>query len=187
MLTRGALLGMRKSDLLAAMQGGHPIDPAWLDDTEYRGTSLGLPEIVERLTWKTFKKVFHRDRATGHLRGWNVRLEQRGIDGPSVPMRRRGEMVTFGHYRVVPLQGRRTPAACGPGLLIDYGLGQNGRLDPVGLLRDPIVAVNAGDRDLLLGWSYLDLGAIQVGTPSFFALSYEGPLHGGVPARRDRL
>jgi hypothetical protein len=176
MLTLDALLGMRRSELHEVLRGGHPIDPASLDDTEYRGTSLGLPAFVERLTWKTFKKVFHRDPETGHLRGWNVRLEQRGIDGPSVPMQRRGAMFTFGHYRVVSMEGRRTPAACGPGLLIDYGLGENGRLDPMRSVRDPIVAVNAGQRELLLGWSYLDLGAIQVGTPSFFALSYEGPL-----------
>ncbi|RLB64229.1 MAG: hypothetical protein DRI90_05055, partial [Deltaproteobacteria bacterium] len=62
-------------DLLTS---GHSIDPRQLDDVEYRGISLGLPAIVEKLTWKKFKKVFHRDPATGVLRGWNVRMEQNG-------------------------------------------------------------------------------------------------------------
>ena len=44
------------------------------------------------------------------------------------------------------------------------------------LMRDPIVAVNPGSADLLLGWSYLDLGRVQVGTPSFFSLERDVPL-----------
>ena len=50
-----------------------------------RGTSLGLPALVEKLTWKTFQKTFYRDPRTGRLLGWNVRLEQDGLDAPSRP------------------------------------------------------------------------------------------------------
>lgn len=149
---------------------GNAIDPRALDDTEYRGVSLGLPALVERLTWKTFQKTFHRDPATGLLRGWNVKVEQRGVDAPSVPKRGRdGRPLTFGHYVVVD-------GAEGRGLLIDYSQGARGPLDPLRLVRDPIVAVNEGDPSLLLGWTYLAIGPFSPGTPSYFTLEREGPL-----------
>lgn len=157
-------------ELLAEMARGHAVDPASLEGWAYRGVSLGLPAFVERLSWKTFEKTFHRDPATGALRGWNVRLVQRGLDAPGEPMMRGGQPLTFGHYRVVSLEGRRLPHPCGPGLLIDYGQGGNARLDVAGLLRDPIVAVNAGSSDLLLGWTYIEAGPLVLGTPSFFTL-----------------
>ncbi len=58
-----------------AIVHGHPVDPRALEGWAYRGTSLGLPRVVERLTWKTFQKTFYRDPFSGALRGWNVRLE----------------------------------------------------------------------------------------------------------------
>ena len=162
------LWAMSSKELKAQLASGHAIDPEVLNDTEYRGVSLGLPAWVERLTWKTFMKTFHRDPATGRLRGWNVKLEQDGLDaGPRAKVKK-GQPLTFGHYEVVPGQGR-------PGLLIHYGLGKNSALDPARLLRDPIVAIHAGSAELLLGWSYLDLG-FAVPTPSYFTLERVGPL-----------
>ncbi len=174
MLSAGDLWGMSRVELGGVLAAGHAIDPTALDDTAYRGVSLGLPAWVERLSWKTFQKVFHRD--AGRLRGWNVRLEQTGLDGESTPMVRRGKPFTFGHFEVVALDGYRTARTVGGGLMIDYGRGGNRRFDPIGRLRDPIVAVNSGSAELLLGWSYLDLGAFRLGTPSFFSLELEGPL-----------
>jgi hypothetical protein len=43
-------------------------------------------------------------------------------------------------------------------------------------MRDPIVALHEGSVDLLLGWSYLDLGFWRMPTPSYFLLEREGPL-----------
>jgi hypothetical protein len=182
-MTRAALLAMDRAGLRAVLRAGRPIDPDALADTAYRGVSLGLPAWVDRVAWKTFQKVFHRDPRTGRLRGWNVRVEQRGVDAPSTPRRKGGVPVTFGHFAVVPLDGRRVPLPCGEGLLLDYGAGGNAALDPVRWLRDPIVAVVAGSAELLLGWSYLDLGVARVGTPSFFTLEREAPLdHVATPA-----
>lgn len=173
MLRARDLLNATRKELTSRLLGGHPVDPTALDDTEYRGTSLGLPAFVERLTWKTFRKVFHRDTETGRLRGWNVRLVQHGIDGPSEPETKRGEPVTFGHYLVVDAPQVEAPR----GLLLDYGLGQNGRFDPVSLVRDPVVALEEGSVEVLLGWTYLELTPrVRIGTPSFFVLEREGPL-----------
>jgi len=176
------LLDLDRPALTDLLHGGHPIDPSALDDTEYRGVSLGIPGIVESLTWKTFKKVFHRDPHSGQLRGWNVRMKQQGIDGPFEPIMKRGEPLTFGHFVVVEARPGDVPEGCDRGLLIDYGLGGNRRLDPVSRLRDPIVALEEGSAELLLGWSYLQIGRRQVPTPSFFCLTRDIPLsHRAMP------
>ena len=65
-------------------------------------------------------------------------------------------------------------------LMLDYGLGGNG-LDPIAMLRDPIVAVEGDDSRLLLGWSFLHVGPANVPTPSFFTLEDEGPRTHFVP------
>ncbi len=169
-LGRDDLLLLTGSELLNLLCGGHPIDAAELDDREYRGISLNLPGVVERLTWKKFRKTFHRDPRTGRLRGWNVRVQQSPLsDAAFEPMRKRGEPVTFGHYEVYDAEGYDMPAPASRGLMIDYGKGGNSRLDPTARLRDPIVSVN-GDVDLLLGWTFVDLGLTTVRTPSFFVL-----------------
>jgi hypothetical protein len=164
-----------RRELMARLRAGHAIDPHALDDSEYRGTSLGLPGFVEKLSWKVFRKTFCRDPELGVLRGWNVRLEQNGLDGPSVPMTKAGESVTFGHYRVVEPGAVRLPPGCDRGLVIHYGLGGNGT-SPIARVRDPVVALTAGSVERLLGWSYVDLGITLLGTPSFFLLEREGPL-----------
>ncbi len=171
MTRREDFLTMNRRQLAEAMRQGHPIDASALDDSAYRGISLGLPRWAERLSWKTFQKTFHRDPATGALRGWNVRVEQHGLDAPSTALVRRGAPFTFGHYVVTALPAK-TPRGIERGLLIDY--------TPAGGLasrvRDPIVAVDEGSAALLLGWSYVDLGVVRVPTPSYFLLEREGPL-----------
>ena len=171
------LLALDRRTLMTLLRAGHPIEPDALADSEYRGISLGLPQLIERLSWKKFQKVFHRDPSSGALRGWNVRLEQNDLDAPCVPLQRRGMAHTFGHFEVVdPRQTRGVPRGCDRGLLIDYGRGRNGRLNIISRLRDPIVALTAGSADVLLGWSYLDVLGDHVRTPSFFSLERVGPL-----------
>jgi hypothetical protein len=171
--------------LMELLLAGHAIDPGTLDDTLYRGVSLGLPTVVEKLTWTKFGKTFCRDPRTGHLRGWNVRMQQDELDEPWSPSRERsGAPRTFGHYRVVDPASCPGPAGTDRGLLIHYGLGGNKRRDPLRRARDPIVAVNPDDPTLLLGWTWLDL-LRPVGTPSFFSLELDGPLdHRADPPRR---
>ncbi len=177
-----ALDGPALADALAA---GHPVDPAALDDTRYLGVSLGMPGFVDRLAWKTFMKTFHRDPRTDELRGWNVRLEQTGWTAPPVPKTRGGEPVTFGHYQVVaPERPHRAP----PGsLLLDYGLGGNALLDPARRLRDPLVALEPGSADLLLGWTWISLWGARIGTPSYFVLKRAGSLEHVARAPRTPL
>lgn len=173
MIRAADLRSMNRRELRAVLDAGHPIEPQALGDREYRGVSLGLPGWVDKLAWKKFKKVFHSE-PSGALRGWNVRIVQNDLDDTYVAEQRGGRPRTFGHFLVVSEPG---PHKGGVGrLLLDYGRGARHKLDPLRVLRDPLVAVNAGSVELLLGWSYLDLGFARVPTPSFFSLEREGAL-----------
>jgi hypothetical protein len=163
------LAGASRAELMDRMLAGHPIAPADLEGADYRGVSLGLPAALERLSWKTFVKAFRRDPDTGRLGGWNVRIDQ-GRPEDYRPRLRRGRPVTFGHFVVQPARGYRMPRPCDQGLVLDYGLGRRRRLSPLAALRDPIVALEPGSAELLLGWSYLDIAGRQIPTPSFFTL-----------------
>jgi hypothetical protein len=179
-------LEMRGHELREAFAAGHPVDIDALADTEYRGVSLGLPTFIERLSWKKFKKAFCRDDQRGGVRGWNVRLQQNELDGPSMPKLRHGQPFTFGHFAVVDATGRKMPVPGAPTVLLDYGQGENAWSDVNRFVRDPLVAVNAGDMQLLLGNMYFEVGLLRIPTPSYFTLEYECPLGDRVlpPARK---
>lgn len=158
-----------KSALPKLLRGGHPIDPRALDNTLYRGVSLGLPRWAEKLSWKTFAKTFYRATPESELFGWNVRLEQTGIGGPLVPKTKKGAPHCFGYYGVTGTHGYGLPADLQQGLLIQYRFGPNFPLDVIRIVRDPLVALNPDDPTLLLGWSYVHLGGV-LWTPSYFVL-----------------
>ncbi len=182
MSVRDEFLAMSRADLKRQLTTGHAVDPDQIADWEYRGISLGMPGFIDRLAWKTFLKTFHRDPASGVVRGWNIRLEQRGIDGPIEPMTKAGEPISFGHYVVEALDRYTLPYRVPEGLLLDYGRGGNPGLDPTRLVRDPVVALEEGSVERLLGWSYVDLGGFCLGTPSFFLLERLRPLERVVPS-----
>jgi hypothetical protein len=150
------LVGMPRTELAAIAARGRRFDPEALAGWRFDGISLGLPRLVERLTWTKFGKEFARD-ARG-LRGWNVRMVDDGLDRAWTPRRRRGRAVTFGHFAVV---------ATDRGVELDYGV-----------LRDPLVAIDGDGDDVLLGWSYLRFGPMSVPTPSWFVLRRSARLAG---------
>jgi hypothetical protein len=175
MPTARALRTATRRELRAAIVDGHPVDPAQLAGWTYRGTSLGLPRALERLSWKTFQKTFWREPGTGRLLGWNVRLEQDGVDAPSRPRRRRGRPVVEWHYQVIAPTGVATPRGFDRGLIIDYGRGR-AREPTMALIKDPLVALTPGSADALLGVSYLVVGGRCVETPTYFTLEREAPI-----------
>ena len=176
MSVRDEFMGLTRVELMGRLQSGHAIAIDDIADWEYRGISLGMPAFVDRLAWKTFLKAFHRDEAVGGVRGWNVRLEQHGIDGPIELMEQAGQPIRFGHYRVASLDGYVLPRPVPRGLMLDYGLGGNGAFDPTRFVRDPLVALEDGSVERLLGWSYVDVAGLRLGTPSFFLLERLRPL-----------
>lgn len=176
-VTRHDVLAYSSKQFAAAMARGYAIDLDALANAQYRGISLNLPGFVDRLTWKVFRKTFYRDPATGTHRGWNVRMVQRGIDAPSEPMRRAdGTPKTFGHYLVRDARSLKVARGYNAGIFLDYIAARNPLSDPGRFAAAPVVALNAGDPTLLLGWEYLKLGPFSVPTPSYWLLEYEGPI-----------
>jgi hypothetical protein len=146
------------AELARLLAAGRAFDPAALAGWTFHGTSLGLPAWIERLTWKTFAKAFVRE-PDNTIRGWNVRCQQ-ATPPTWQPRRRDGVPITFGHFEVVLDRGM---------VLLDYGKGGNRRTDPVGAVRDPLIALD--DRgELLLGQSQLAIAGRRVATPSYFLL-----------------
>lgn len=162
-----ALRNASNAELRRRIVEGHPVDPAAIEGYAYRGTSLGLPRVVELATWKTFQKTFWR-HPDGRLLGWNVRLEQDGVDAPSRPKRRRGEPKIEWPYEVVAPDGVPMPEGFGRGLIIDYSRAPNPFTQRI--VKDPLVALAPGDADELLGVSYLVIGGRCVETPTYFTL-----------------
>ncbi len=158
--TRDAILHASSAELARALAAGRAFDPDAIAGWTYHGTSLGLPAWLERLTWKTFAKAFVRE-PDDQVRGWNIRCEQ-ATPPTWRPRMRAGAPVTFGHFAVV------TDATSGS-VLLDYGRGGNRRVDPVGAVRDPLVALD-DHADLLLGRSLVAVAGRTIATPSFFLL-----------------
>ncbi|MFO0555881.1 MAG: hypothetical protein U0271_46315 [Polyangiaceae bacterium] len=171
-----SILDLRPAELGDLLRKGYSIDPGALADANYFGVSLGLPAIVERFTWKVFRKAFRRDPASGRVVGFNVRLQQLGIGGPAEPMLKRGKPIEFGPFAVTELPPDGSPFGCRAGVLLDYGVPASA-LSPLGLVRDPLVALEPGSVELLLGATYLASPLSRrssiAKTPSFFVLRRE--------------
>lgn len=184
------LMAMDSAALHRVMQAGHSLAPAELAGRQYLGVDLSLPGWARKLLWHTFRKTFvldwpgtagGRSLSDGDVRGWNVRMEQHGVDGPRSPMRDgRGKAITFGHYRVRNAQGMRFPNWSGTHFL-DYGTAGNPVHDLARLGRTPLVAVNEGSQDLLLGWEVFRVGPAFLPLPLYWALRYEGPVDEVIP------
>lgn len=179
------LMAMRAPALKEVLRHGHPIDPAAIVERQYLGVDLSLPGWARKLLWHTFRKTFTRDASTGDVRGWNVRMQQLGIDAPQQPLRdKHGEPITFGHYRLRETAGVRFPGGWQGTHYLDYGSAGNTFADLARLGRTPLVAVNAGSQDLLLGWEVMKFGPWLAPLPFFWALRVDGPLDRIVEAPR---
>lgn len=183
-LTVDDLLAMKRPQLHAIMMKANPIDLDALDNTMYLGVDLSLPPVMNKILWKTFRKTFYRDPATNELRGWNVRMEQTGWHGPGVPMLKKGGQIAFGHYKVLSAEGRRFPGGWKGKDFLHYGVAGNTMFDVARLGYCPLVAVNEGKSDLLIGWEVFKLGSVFVPLPDYWALKKEGPLDKVVPVPR---
>ncbi len=178
-LTLTDLMAMDRRQLHAIIERAHPLDLSALENKQYQGVDLSLPPFINRILWKTFRKTFYRDPQSGVLRGWNVRMEQTGIDGPPVPKKRAGKTWTFAHYEVRSAAGLRFPRGWQGPHYLDYGIPGNPFGENLGYT--PLVAVNEGSMDLLLGWEVFKLGPLFIPLPDYWALRLEGPLEEVVP------
>lgn len=183
-LTLHDLDRMSGPELQRIMDTGHPLDPEALVDKQYLGIDLSLPAPAHKLLWKNFRKTFHRDPATGIIRGWNVRMEQTGYepDSPRIPMMdKHGEDMSFGHYHLKSGEGVHFPNGYTCPHFLDYGCAGNTFTDLGRLGYTPLVAVNEGSSDLLLGWEIFKVGPLFLPMKLYWGLQLDGPLERVVP------
>jgi hypothetical protein len=160
-LSAADVRAMSRADLATILASGDPVDPDALAGATYRGVSLGLPRVVEKLSWKTFAKAFARDDRTGAVHGWNLAVEQDpDLDAPIRPRAR----APYGPFAVI-----RDAA---DGTILDYGA-RHPRHHPLSRVRDRLVTVNHGSHDLLLGRIDITLAGRHIPTPSWFTLARE--------------
>lgn len=165
-----SLLALDRRGLADRFARGRPLSaeslaallPSTRDGARFRGVSLGLPRLIERLTWKLFAKdVVVVD---GRLQGWNVRVQQPAqTDAMSLlscPLQARATFAPF------TLSNDDDGAA-----VIDYR--RSGNLFPLSHTIDPLVAID--DDAVLLGVSDLHVAGRVQRTPTWFALFREGP------------
>ncbi len=184
-LTLNDLLGLDGPQLHRIIDAGLPVDADAVANTQYLGVDLSLPSVLSRLLWKTFRKTFYQDPEAGVLRGWNVRMEQRGVEAEQVPMTDpKGGAITFGHYHLRSASGLKFPRDWSGGSFLDYTVAGNLWMDVARLGYTPLVAVNRGCSDLLLGWEVFRLGPGFLPLPLYWALQLDGPLEEVVPVPR---
>ncbi len=163
------------AELENILKEGTKTDEGKLEGWLWHGLSLAMAPPLFAIFGR-FGKAFHRDvsplpgrdpERVGMLRGWNVRMSQKGATGWN-PLEFRGKTVTYGHYDVITSPDGQLAKTYPNAFLIDYGKAGNRPWDPLGRVRDWVVAV---DDDVLVGRMYLSLGGRSVPTPSYFALA----------------
>jgi len=179
------ILGMDKKAQAEILYRGTPLPLEAVTDSNYLGIDLSLPRWMNKLLWKKFRKTLYRDPEHGVIRGWNVRLVKNGLEGPSIPMKnKQGEEKAFGHFVVREARGVRFPGGWQGGHYLDFIAAGNSRFDPAQFGFCPMMAVNEGSADLILGWEVFKFGAIFVPLPDYWLLQREGPLETVVPIPR---
>lgn len=181
------LLTMSGAQLQQIMDRAHPFDPDELVGKQCTGTDLSMPKIGQKILWQTFRKTFVRDPEHGDVTGWNVRMEQRGIHGAQVPLRKKdGSLKTFAHYRLRPAAGIAWPRGWHGEQFLDYSIAGNNALE--GLAYTPVVAVNEGSSDLILGWEIFKVGGKLIDPHMYWAIKPDGPLdHTATPAKAPKV
>lgn len=169
---------MKSPDLHAIVQRGEPLDLDAIADTSYTGIDLSMPAWFHKLMWKSFRKTFHRDPASGDIRGWNVKVEQTGWDRPpAAKLDGEGRPITFGHYEVRAAAGLKFPRQWQGGHYLDYRFAGNTFFDwPARAGYCPLVTVNPGSSELLLGWEVFNVGGLMIPVGDYWVLRREGSL-----------
>ena len=162
-----ALARLSPAELERAFVRGVTPDPQALVGWEFRGHNT--PPWFRLLGIQKFVKGFYTD-GDGGVWGYNSPVVQDGVDRPWRLKPSDDHPKRFGFYRVLTVDAAATDNLYLHALLLDYGKGDNPRLDPTAGLRDYLVQVDRDDPDLMLGKAYYALGPLRVPTFSFFVL-----------------
>lgn len=174
-LTLDDLPSLTADQLHAIIDVAHPFDEDAVAGNMFLGSDLSMPKLGQMVLWQTFRKTFIRDEEHGDVRGWNVRMEQRGFHGEQVAKRRPdGSQKSFAHYRVRDARKHKWPRGWRGEQYLDYKIAGNGLNDRWTFT--PLVAVNEGSSELLLGWEVFKFAGRLIAPSMYWALRLDGPV-----------
>ncbi len=153
-------------ELEKVFQRGVTPDLEALVGWEFRGINhlpLNALPLAQLVGIKKFVKGFVRDDS-GRLMGYNSAAKNNALDGRwhVAPSR-------YGFYETAPVDPTARDNAYLHAVLLDYGKGGNSAMNPMSLLRDYVVQVDAKNPDLFLGKAYGAIGPLRIPT-NFFIL-----------------
>ena len=142
---------------------------------EFRG--MNHPAWAKLAGIKKFMKGFYWDG--DELYGYNCPVIQDGIEMPWRTKPVGQEPKRFGFYRVAKVDPTAKDNAYLHSVLLNYGEGGNGSLDPSSGLRDYLVQVDENNPNLYLGKAYYAVGPLRVRS-NFFLLEREREVTGPI-------
>ena len=136
---------------------------------------LGFEWRGYNISWRTkllgiqkFIKGFFQEE--DGVEGYNILVQQNGIDGPWLDQPAPDSSKRFGFYRVARVDGESVDNVYPEAILLDYGASRrNATYRIERLLRDYIVQPDLENPQLLLGKAYLALGHRRIAS-NFFVL-----------------
>jgi hypothetical protein len=152
------LVAMGGRDLEQLLLRGQTPEPEELAGWQFRGANSMKWASLARI--KKFIKGFYLE-GDGGLRGYNCPVAQDRLDRPWRARPDHDRPRRFGFYTVEPVDATRRDNAYLHAVLLDYGRGDNPRLDPSRGIRDYLVRVD-DEPDIFLGKAYYAVGPARV-------------------------
>ncbi len=138
---------------------------------EFRGINhlpLNALRIGELAGIKKFVKGFYRAE-DGRVMGYNIPVGRNALDGRWHLKPSDSEPKRWGFYEVAAVDPTARDNDYLHAVLLDYGKGNNPKLDPSQNLRDYLVQVDPKNPDMYLGKAFYALGPLRV-PAGFFIL-----------------
>jgi hypothetical protein len=172
------LASLRNDQLEAVLKAGTPPTAADLTGYEFRGWNQNSGTDI--IGTRKFIKGFYGVMPDGTGWGYNMPVEQTGMNQPWKPKQQNGKDIRYGFFRLLP--GTRMKDSVYPAMLVvdyrqwpDYFV-----LSPIKYTVDYLAFVDPGNPNLILGKSYSQFLGLRMFL-GFFLLDrlrqsgYEGP------------
>ena len=173
MLTQQASDAYRKlalssnAELEAVFRAAPTPDAKQLAGWEFRG--YNTPFFARLLGIQKFVKGFFQEPGKD-VEGYNVPVQQNGLDGPWLHKPNADAPKRFGYYNVYRVKAGERDNVYSNALLLNYGASPRNAFYRVErVLRDYVVQPYADNPDLYVGKAYLALGPVRVPS-NFFIL-----------------
>jgi hypothetical protein len=133
---------------------------------EWRGYNLSWP--IKLLGLQKFIKGFFREGE--RVEGYNIPVQQNGLDAPWLDQPTPESPKRFAFYLVTPVDREAIDNSYPEAILLNYGASRrNPAYGIERLLRDYVVQPDPANPDLLLGKAYLAVGTMRLPS-NFFVL-----------------